>query len=293
MQVFSSEEGVYLPAPGEKETALTQCNHVRCNSPLLVPSMTKQSCSNAALEEKIESLVNLISAAQGITSTSDQLTPPVSQPRSEASPSAPNQQLDEATAKRNDLSWAGVSQSCRSAWQLEAVRLEQQLSAVAAPPQSSVSISHLLHDNHSDSRNAILAHDPRRLLNVYREQFAPRFPFFHIPDGVSAEDLRSSKPWLYRTVLMVAAQEERLHQQELGKQIVSDIASAMLLRGEKSLDMLQSLCICNLWLVVKLGEFLWRGEDKSTDLEQGLLLRIHHTCKPVDGYVPALSCITV
>jgi hypothetical protein len=293
MQVFSSEEGVYLPAQGEKETTLTQCNHVRCNRPLFVPGMTKQSCSNAALEEKIESLVNLISAAQGITSTSDQLTPPVSQPRSEASPSSPNQQPDEATAKQSDLSWAGVSQSCRSAWQLEAVRLEQQLSAVAAPPQPSDSISHLLHDNHSDSRNAVQAHDPRCLLNVYREQFAPHFPFIGIPDGVSAEDLRSSKPWLYRTVLMVAAQEERLRQQELGKQIVSDIASAMLLRGEKSLDMLQSLCVCNLWLVVNLGEFLWRCEDKSTDLEQGLLLRIHHTCKPVDGHVPAGSCITI
>jgi hypothetical protein len=255
--------------------------------------MTKQSCSNAALEEKIESLVNLISAAQRTTSTSDQLTPPVSQPRSQASPSSPNLQLYEATAKQNDLSWAGVSQSCRSAWQLEAVRLEQQQSAVAAPPQSSVSISHLLHHNHSDSLNAVHVHDPRRLLNVYRERFAPRFPFFHIPDGVSAEDLRSSKPWLYRTVLMVAVQEERLHQQELGKQIVSDISSAMLLRGEKSLDMLQSLCVCNLWLVVNLGEFLWRCEDKSTDLEQGLLLRIHHTCKPVDGHVPAGSCITV
>jgi hypothetical protein len=34
MQVFSSEEGVYLPAQGEKETTLTQCNHVRCNRPL-------------------------------------------------------------------------------------------------------------------------------------------------------------------------------------------------------------------------------------------------------------------
>jgi len=70
-----------------------------------------------------------------------------------------------------------------------------------------------------------------------------------MPDGISADELRSQKPWLYRTVLMIAAQEERLQQQELGKQIVSDIASAMLLRGEKSLDMLQSLCICNLWSV--------------------------------------------
>lgn len=212
--------------------------------------MADQCYRNAALEQKIESLVNLLSAAQGITSTSDQLTPPVSQSQSEASPTSPQQQLDEVASKQSDLSWAGVSQSCRSAWQQEAIRFDDHRPPVAAPQQPSESISHLLHDNRSDSRHLSLVNDSRRLLNVYREQFAPHFPFIHIPDGLSAEDLRSQKPWLYRTVLMVAAQEERLRQQELGKQIVSDIASAILLRGEKSLDMLQSLCVCNLWLVI-------------------------------------------
>jgi hypothetical protein len=212
---------------------------------LYVLCMAKQPCRNAALEQKIESLVNLLSAALGLTSTSDhQLTPPESQPQSEASP-IPIQQLDDTGSKLNDLSWAGVSQSCRSAWQQQAGSLEQPTAAI--PPPAPESVSHLLHDNRSDSRHLVQVHDSRRLLNVYREQFAPHFPFIHIPDGVSAEDLRSQKPWLYRTVLMVAAQEERLRQQELGKQIVSDIVSAMLLRGEKSLDMLQSLCICNLW----------------------------------------------
>jgi hypothetical protein len=106
-------------------------------------------------------------------------------------------------------------------------------------------------------------HDSRKLLNVYREQFAPHFPFIQIPDGISVDELRSQKPWLCRTILMVAAQEERLVQQELGKQIVSEMASAILLRGEKSLDMLQSLCICNLWSVVDLYHFLCRGKEEN------------------------------
>jgi hypothetical protein len=229
--------------------------------------MTKQPYSNAALEQKIESLFSLLSATQGITSTSNQPTPPVSQPESEASPDSPNQRSDEAAAKQNNLSWASVSQSCRSAWQQEAAKLREQRATLAAPPESSDSTSHLLRDGCSDSRHLLQLHNSRHLLDVYRQQFAPHFPFIHIPDSVSAEDLRCQKPWLYRTVLMVAAQEERLRQQELGKQIVSDIASAMLLRGEKSLDMLQSLCICNLWSVINLGTFLWRVEEEVTHLQ--------------------------
>lgn len=95
--------------------------------------------------------------------------------------------------------------------------------------------------------NLFLAHEANRLLSVYREQFAPRFPFIDIPDGLPAEDLRNQKPWLYRTIMMVAAQDNRSRQQELGEHIFSEMACAMLLRGEKSLDMLQSLCVCNLW----------------------------------------------
>ncbi|PMD35134.1 hypothetical protein L207DRAFT_466175 [Hyaloscypha variabilis F] len=203
--------------------------------------------TNAALEQKIESLVNLLSAAQGISSTTDEPTPPESQPQSEASPVSSYRQPDATPAKEDDLSWSGVNKSCRSAWQQEAVKFNPGIPNVAGPPQCVGSISSLLHDGRSDFRNQSQLHDSRKLLNVYQEQFAPHFPFIQIPDGISVDELRSQKPWLCRTILMVAAQEERLVQQELGKQIVSEMASAILLRGEKSLDMLQSLCICNLW----------------------------------------------
>lgn len=73
---------------------------------------------------------------------------------------------------------------------------------------------------------------------------------------------------------MLAAQEERPRQQEMGNKIVSEIASAMLLQGEKSLDMLQSLCICNLWLVINLYPVFMTGGRRITDFERGLLLHI-------------------
>jgi hypothetical protein len=136
-------------------------------------------------------------------------------------------------------------------------------------------------------------HDARRLLNVYQEQFAPHFPFISIPDCVSAEDLHRQKPWLYKTILMVAAQEERTRQQELGKQIVSDITCAMLLRGEKTLDMLQSLIVCNLWSVTKFDLLLlWRWKE-TADISQGLLLYVHRTFQPIERYLSISSCVVV
>lgn len=49
---------------------------------------------------------------------------------------------------------------------------------------------------------------------------------------------------------MVASQGDRPRQLEMAKQIATDVAAAMLLRGEKSLDMLQSLILYNAWLVL-------------------------------------------
>ncbi len=48
---------------------------------------------------------------------------------------------------------------------------------------------------------------------------------------------------------MVASYKNRASQIEVSKDIVRDITSAMLLRGEKSLDMLQALIVYNAWSV--------------------------------------------
>ncbi len=211
------------------------------------------------MEQKIESLVSLLSAAQGITSKPEQLTTQESQPQSEPSPISSNRQSNEATPTPDGLSWAEARQNCRSAWESSIQLPDQQRPHLVVSQQPLASFSHHGHDSRSETHHLNPIHDSRHLLNVFREQFHTHFPFITIPDCVSPEDLRLQKPWLYRAILMVAAQEERTRQQELGKQIVSDMACAMLLQGEKSLDMLQSLLVCNLWSVAKLALMLWLG----------------------------------
>lgn len=89
--------------------------------------------------------------------------------------------------------------------------------------------------------------DANALLSLFKEQFLPRFPFIIIPDTMSADLLRSERPWLYKSVMMVAYQDDRYRQIEISKQFLMDISAAMLLRGEKSLDMLQGMIVYNVW----------------------------------------------
>lgn len=47
--------------------------------------------------------------------------------------------------------------------------------------------------------------------------------------------------------MIVASQQKRLQQTEMAKQICMDIAEALVLRGERSLDMLQAVIVYNTW----------------------------------------------
>ncbi|KAL5317410.1 hypothetical protein ACEPPN_014505 [Leptodophora sp. 'Broadleaf-Isolate-01'] len=102
--------------------------------------------------------------------------------------------------------------------------------------------------NRQDARPAAPPmQDANALLSLFKEQFLPRFPFIIIPDTMSADLLRSERPWLYKSVMMVAYQDDRYRQIEISKQFLMDISAAMLLRGEKSLDMLQGMIVYNVW----------------------------------------------
>jgi hypothetical protein len=99
------------------------------------------------------------------------------------------------------------------------------------------------------SDSDIEATSPENLLRIFRERFAIHSPYAVLPPDISADKLRANHPWLYRIVLVVASSHDRNQQIELGKQIAVDIAVAMITRGEKTLDMLQSLLVYNTWYV--------------------------------------------
>ncbi|RDL40971.1 uncharacterized protein BP5553_00950 [Venustampulla echinocandica] len=85
------------------------------------------------------------------------------------------------------------------------------------------------------------------LLNIFRDTYLIHFPFVKIPPETSAEDLWVRRPWVYYAVIMVASQSNRTRQLEMAKHMTTEVATALIIRGEKNLDMLQGLLIHNAW----------------------------------------------
>lgn len=87
------------------------------------------------------------------------------------------------------------------------------------------------------------------LLNHFRTFFVQHFPFVTIPMDMSSEELRKEKPYLYRTIMMVAAHDQPVRQLEMGKEILLGFSTTLLLKAEKSLDLLQAMLVYNAWFV--------------------------------------------
>lgn len=101
---------------------------------------------------------------------------------------------------------------------------------------------------HGDSVHA------EALLLLYQTRMSPQFPFVIIPDRTSAAQLAQAKPFLYRTVLMVASYHDKAAQTMMAKEIFEYLSAHMVIGNEKSLDLLQGLLLLIAWFVLK---FIW------------------------------------
>lgn len=91
--------------------------------------------------------------------------------------------------------------------------------------------------------------DSDQLLKIYREYYEAEFPFIIIPPGITSKELKAQKPWLEKTINMVASHENRFRQLELAKDIIMEITAALFMRSERNLDILEALIVYNVWFV--------------------------------------------
>ena len=228
--------------PKEKEVA--QHQHV---SPKLNPFktiLTKLCSHTTQLEQKIESLVNLLSAAQGVPAKPDYLTPPGNEDQYEPTP--PTESGQDGT-RPTQFSWVApppVGVPLITSWSSN-MPLHPAGQPSVQKPCMQPRPSGVDENINLVSRQLFTNGQPECPLSVFRERFAPHFPFVIIPSGITANQLQNQKPWLHKTVSMIASYEDRVHQMEVAKEIVLGISSAMLIRGDKNLDMLQSLILYN------------------------------------------------
>ncbi|KAG9234284.1 hypothetical protein BJ875DRAFT_441424 [Amylocarpus encephaloides] len=85
------------------------------------------------------------------------------------------------------------------------------------------------------------------LFRVFRTEYALHFPFAFIPPDIDADQLHEKRPWVYRAIMLVANHNHRPRQVGMSKQFAMDVAEALILKGEKNVDILQGLLIHNAW----------------------------------------------
>lgn len=73
------------------------------------------------------------------------------------------------------------------------------------------------------------------------------FPYVVIPPQDSSASIRENKPFLFRTCVAVASHVDPPVQRQLGDELFRYIGDRMLLKAEKSLDLLQGLLVLMSW----------------------------------------------
>uniref|UniRef100_A0A8H7N071 Zn(2)-C6 fungal-type domain-containing protein n=1 Tax=Bionectria ochroleuca TaxID=29856 RepID=A0A8H7N071_BIOOC len=105
------------------------------------------------------------------------------------------------------------------------------------PPQSCTCNTPADNDDHMplESDEALLA--------IYRSQLSARFPFVIIPASSTLRQLQTERPFLFKVVRMVASVRNLTSIRGQSRSILQHISEAMLLRSERSIDLLQGILV--------------------------------------------------
>ena len=85
------------------------------------------------------------------------------------------------------------------------------------------------------------------ILQFYRTDMEPLFPFVVTPSSMTFTDLRKQKPFVVLAILMVGCSHDQERQTAIAKKIREIMSYNLLIEGERSLDVLQSLLIYVNW----------------------------------------------
>lgn len=85
------------------------------------------------------------------------------------------------------------------------------------------------------------------LLDRFRTNMLPLFPFVVISPHTSASELESKKPFLFSCIKMIASVNNTRSMQAQMYHIMKHISDNMILRSERSLDLLQGLVVTLGW----------------------------------------------
>ncbi|KAJ4260194.1 hypothetical protein NW757_002146 [Fusarium falciforme] len=179
----------------------------------------------AQIEERLNGLVNLLKASGGLTNA-DLATDTTCIP-TEADPAVSNQQ--KPSSKSSDASFAPGS----SPWAIPDTYnsyappqcICRPASGDAPPPPASDEV----------------------LLNIYRNELLALHPFVVIPRNVTAARLKATRPFLMSAIRMVTSFRSLRSMRAQMYYLMRHIADHMLIRSERSLDLLMGIIVIAAW----------------------------------------------
>lgn len=178
----------------------------------------------AQIEERLNGLVNLLQATGELSSGHPTQSP--SHDGTKLEPPASNQQTPSASSTMSHQpdfnSWAIPETYNSFAVSTCICRPE---SGDAPPPPDSDDV----------------------LLDLYRNEMQPVYPFVVIPSNCTAATLHSSRPFLMSAIRMVASFRSLRSMRAQMAQLMAHIADYMLIRSERSLDLLQGIIVMLGW----------------------------------------------
>lgn len=86
-----------------------------------------------------------------------------------------------------------------------------------------------------------------RLFSDFRTTFNQYFPYVVIPPQATTAAIRKEKPFLFRTCVSAACHTDPVIQKQVAEELLRYIGERMLIRSEKSLDILQGLLVFISW----------------------------------------------
>lgn len=88
----------------------------------------------------------------------------------------------------------------------------------------------------------------RHLFESYRTDVFPHYPMVAIPNDISAEQMRATKPALFLAIIAASAGKENSElSAALDKEVLQAYATRSLVQSEKSLELVQALLVSAVW----------------------------------------------
>ncbi|KAL2011635.1 hypothetical protein VTN00DRAFT_4353 [Thermoascus crustaceus] len=189
----------------------------------------------AVLEQKLDNLVTLLTSSQTVELSDSQTSTIHSAP-----PSDSPAQISSVPVSVSNTSHASRSPAlCFSSEEATETGITPPIVVEKRPAQKAPASNHIS-----------LLSDEDSYLDIFRTHMAGHFPFVVIDKGISAQDLKRNKPFLFRTVIMAASYKDVSQQTALGKEIIEYLSRRLLIEGEKNLDLLQGLLVYMSWYQV-------------------------------------------